>query len=135
MERSTKVLDSWAIMAFFEGEPAANSVEAILNESIQARSKLLMTSVNLGEVWYSIARAQGAQAADKAIQSIQSLNVEIVPADWELSLQAAIFKSKTPVAYADCFAAALAYLHNTELVTGDREFEKFQNQIRILWIA
>ena len=135
MEQQTKVLDSWAIMAFFEGEPAAEGVETLIHQSIQARSGLLMTSVNLGEVWYSVARAQGETVAEKAIQNIHSLDIEIVPASWELSLQAAKFKAKNPIAYADCFAAALAYLRGVELVTGDREFERLQDQIRILWVA
>ena len=135
MEQQTKVLDSWAIMAFFEGEPAAEGVETLIHQSIQARSGLLMTSVNLGEVWYSVARAQGETVAEKAIQNIHSLDIEIVPTSWELSLQAAKFKAKNPIAYADCFAAALAYLRGVELVTGDREFERLQDQIRILWVA
>jgi ribonuclease VapC len=135
MEKPAKVLDSWAIMAFFEGEEAAEAVETLIYQSIQARAEMLMTSVNLGEVWYSVARAQGESAAERAIQNIRSLDIEIVPADWELSLQAARFKAQNPIAYADCFAAALAYLRGVELVTGDHEFERLQNQVRILWVA
>jgi predicted nucleic acid-binding protein len=135
MQRSEKVLDSWAIMAFFEGEPAANAVEALVNQSIQAKTQLLMTAVNLGEVWYSVARTRGETAADHAIANIKSLGIEIIAADQELSLQAAKFKSRIAIAYADCFAAALAYLRGVELITGDGEFEQLEDQFRVLWVA
>ena len=38
------------------------------------------------------------------------------------------------MAYADCFAAALAKLHNAELVTGDPEFREVERDIRIGWL-
>ncbi|MEW5869529.1 MAG: type II toxin-antitoxin system VapC family toxin [Chloroflexota bacterium] len=135
MEQLAKVLDSWAILAFFEGEPATEAVEKLVRQSIQDRTGLLITSVNLGEVWYSVARTRGENAAGKAIQNVRSLDIEIIPADWELSLQAARFKAQNPIAYADCFAAALAHLRGVELVTGDHEFERLQHQIHILWVA
>jgi predicted nucleic acid-binding protein len=135
MEHSSKVLDSWTMIAFFEDEPAADAVETLINKSIQAKTQLLMTTVNLGEVWYNIARAKGDEAANRAIKNIKSLDIHIIPADWELSLQAAMFKSNTPVAFADCFAAALAYLRGVELITGDHDFERFEDQISILWVG
>jgi ribonuclease VapC len=38
------------------------------------------------------------------------------------------------IAYADCFAAALAKLHKAELVTGDHEFKLLEGDVRILWV-
>ena len=36
--------------------------------------------------------------------------------------------------YGDCFAAALAKLRKTELLTGDEEFRQIEKEIKILWI-
>jgi predicted nucleic acid-binding protein len=39
------------------------------------------------------------------------------------------------MAYADCFAAALAKSRNAELVTGDPEFKQMQTDIKIAWLG
>jgi ribonuclease VapC len=55
-------------------------------------------------------------------------------ADWELTRGAAKIKAKGKIAYADCFAAALAKKQNAELITGDPEFEQLSGQIKIRWL-
>jgi predicted nucleic acid-binding protein len=57
-----------------------------------------------------------------------------VDANWEISRQAAMYKSIGGMSYADCFAAALAKLRNAELVTGDKEFKKVEKDIKISWL-
>jgi uncharacterized protein len=128
------VLDSWAVLAFLENEPAAQTVEDILLESIKTARSLIMTAVNLGEVWYSIARAHSPEDADKSIQRLISIGVKIISADWTLANSAARYKASHPVAYADCFAVALAFLENAALVTGDKEFRQFEKSITIVWV-
>jgi predicted nucleic acid-binding protein len=51
-----------------------------------------------------------------------------------IPLQAAIFKAKQRISYADAFAAALAKLRRAELVTGDAEFKVLEKEIRISWL-
>ena len=58
----------------------------------------------------------------------------MVEADWELTRQAALFKTKGKMASADCFAAALAKLRKAELVTGDPEFKQVEGEIKIIWV-
>ena len=57
---ATKVLDSWALMAFLHDEPAAEEVEKLLVKAAEDKHKLLLCVVNWGEIYYSIARAEGA---------------------------------------------------------------------------
>jgi hypothetical protein len=40
---ATKILDSWALMALFNGEPAAREVEELLTQAAADRHKLLMS--------------------------------------------------------------------------------------------
>jgi predicted nucleic acid-binding protein len=35
---------------------------------------------------------------------------------------------------ADCFAAALAFIEEAELVTGDPEFKQVEGEVKIEWI-
>ena len=131
---TTKVLDSYALMAFFEDEPGADFVRGLILHAEEGSTKLLMSVVNLGEIWYSIARTNSAEIADQYTQEIMGMAIEIVEADWELTHQAAAFKVNGNIAYADCFAAALAKIHKAELITGDEEFKVLGDEIKISWI-
>ncbi len=93
-----------------------------------------VTAVNLGEVWYNVARRESAAAASQKVHEICGLGFHVEPADWELALQAAQLKASHPISYADCFAAALARLRNAELVTGDPEFKQVESEIKIHWL-
>ena len=131
---ATKVLDSYALMAFFEDEPGADFVRSIILKAEDGTTNLLMSVVNLGEVWYSIARTNSEEIADQYINDVQGMAIEIVEVSWQLTRQAAAFKVKGNISYGDCFAAALAKERKAELITGDKEFKVLQNQIRISWI-
>jgi ribonuclease VapC len=134
MASLAKVLDSWAIIAFLEGEPGANAVEKILLESLQQNTQLMMTTVNLGEVWYNIARRYSLEGADQAVAQVRSLGVGVVSADWNLTYQAAKYKVRGRISLADCFAAALAIIEGAALVTGDLEFKQVEDEVKIEWI-
>jgi ribonuclease VapC len=128
-----KVLDTYALIAFFEDEPGADFVRALLLEAETGGLKLAMSVVNLGEVWYSIARIVTPKQADFIIREIQAMPIEIVDANWSLTHQAAIYKSRGGLSYADCYAAALGTLRGAEVVTGNPEFQKLKGDIAITW--
>src|SRR5882762_4649132 len=105
---ATKVLDSWALIAFFEDEPAAERVERLLVKAEAGTHNLLLCVVNWGEIYYNTMRT--------------------------VSQQAAIYKATRRLSYADAFAAALAKIRNAELVTGDHEFRQIEDEIKIDWL-
>lgn len=132
---ATKILDSYAVIAFLEDEPGADVVRNLILRAEEGKLKLAMSVVNLGEVWYAIARATSEKTADRYIQEIQGMAIEIVDVNWALTRQAAAYKLNGKIAYADCFAAALATDRDGEIVTGDEEFEVLENKINVLWIG
>ena len=131
---ATKVLDSYALMAFFEDEPGADLVRDLLLKAEENKVSLLISVVNLGEVWYSIARTNSPEVADQYIGEIDGMAIEVVDADWQLTRQAATFKVNGNISYGDCFAGALAKNHKAELVTGDKEFKALEGEIKVSWI-
>jgi predicted nucleic acid-binding protein len=133
---AAKVLDSWALMALFEDEPAADAVEELLHQATPERHKLFLSVVNWGEIYYNTMREVSQEAAEQKAREIASLPIEIVGVDDDLHLarQAAIYKARCKMSYADCFAAALAKLKNAELVTGDPEFKEVEKEIKINWL-
>lgn len=132
---STKVLDSYALMAFFEDEPGADKVRELILKAEEGKAKLAMNVVNLGEVWYSIAKTLSPSKADEYIQEIEGMAIEIVDVDWQLAHQAAKFKSHGKISYGDCFAAALAKNLKAELITGDAEFRSLETEMKISWLT
>ena len=130
----TKVLDSYALMVFFEDESGADIVRDLILKAEEGKIILMMSVVNLGEVWYSIARTNSLEIADQYIGEVRGMAIEIVDADWQLTRQAALYKKQGKISYADCFAAALASLKKTELVTGDKEFKPLDGEIKISWV-
>ena len=95
---------------------------------------LLLSVVNWGEVYYITLREAGRERVEEVAHLISTLPIEIIPADVELTKQAAEFKSSKRMSYADCFAAALAKLRRTELVTGDKDFRQVERDVKILWL-
>ena len=131
-----KVLDSWALIAFFEDEPAAEEVEKILQRAADEKHKVLMSVDNWGEIYYNTMREVSQEAAEQKVRDIAALPIEIVGVGEDLALarQAAIFKATHKMSYADCFAAALAKEKKAELVTGDPEFKEVEKEIKINWL-
>jgi ribonuclease VapC len=134
---ATKVLDSWALIAFFEDEPAADEVEKLLIKAEAGTHTLLLCAVNWGEIYYNTMREVSRAAAEKMVEEIANLAIELVgidPENLELVRQAAVYKATKKLSYADAFAAALAKLRNAELVTGDLEFREVEDEVRLNWL-
>ena len=131
--KAGRVFDSWAILAYAYNEPAADDVENLLVESTRLKNAW-MSSINLGEVWYSLARRKSRDIADQQLAILAQIGLERVDVDWPMVLQAADYKSRHKISYADAFAAALAKQRNAELVTGDREFRALDSEIKIHWV-
>ena len=133
---ATKVLDSWALMAFFRDEPAAEMMEHLLEQATAGHHKLLLCVINWGELYYSILRAEGQAVTEQKVRDIAALPIEIVPVESDLILvrQAAQIKAAHKMSYADSFAAALAKIRKAELVTGDPEFKQVEDEVRIGWL-
>ncbi len=128
------VLDSWAVIAYLEGEAAATRVANHIADAHEQDVPLLMSVVNAGEVWYIIAREASVSDADRSIKELRQLGIKFIEADWPLAHEAASFKSKYKMSFADCFAAALAKHKNALLLTGDSEFKQVESQITIDWL-
>ena len=135
MKTAVRVLDSYSLIAYFEAEAGAETVAAALKTARNSDVPLLLCVVNWGEVYYITLREAGAERADQVVEVIATLPIEIVFPDLELTREAARLKSRGGIAYADCFAAALAKLRKSELMTGDAEFKRVDDVVKILWIS
>ena len=112
----TACLDSWAVIAWLEGQEPARS---IVVETLDA-GRPWMSWLNLGEVADQLERRRGA---DEAALVVARLRAALALDDVTPSrvLAAARLKAAHPIAFADCFAAATATAHDAVLLTGDPE--------------
>ena len=128
------VLDSWAILAYLEDEAPGEKVGNLISDAHDDEIPLFMSVLNVGEVWYIIARETSPLDADRSVTQLRQLGIRFVEADWGLAYEAAKYKSKHRMSYADCFAAALTKQKNAVLVTGDPEFKQVEREVAISWL-
>jgi predicted nucleic acid-binding protein len=131
----TRVLDSWPILEWINGRPPATEyLDKLFAEAERGRTALLISAMNVGEVYYFLRKNHDATLAEVWRETSRTLPVTIeVPALSDI-WDAAILKSKFPIAYADAFAAALARKYECPLVTGDPELRTV-HQLEIDWIS
>ena len=128
------VLDSYAMIAYFEDEAGADRVARLLRQLIQGKAKAYMSVVNWGEVYYNTMREEGVAEAEKVILQLDKFPIQMAEVNRDFAYEAAKLKGKYRIAYADCFAVALSAKLNATLVTGDPEFKKLKERISIQWI-
>ena len=134
MKAAVRVLDSYSLLAYIEGEAGAEQMIEIFRVARDSGRSLFLSVVNWGEVYHITMREAGHERADEVAHLISTLPIQIVPADLDLTRQAAELKSKHRMSYADCFAVALARQRKAELVTGDRDFRQVEGEVKILWL-
>lgn len=128
----TYVIDAWALLALLQGEePAASRVKELLSKGEQRQATLLLSMINLGEVYYRVGRRSNRAEAFNTVQDIRRLALSVVPVSNDLVLAAADFKMTYTISYADAFAAALADQAGATLVSGDPEFDLLQGRIQL----
>lgn len=108
-------LDSWAILAWLDGEePALSRIEAL----IPARP--VVSWINIIEAYYRVERDHGRMVADDTLGSLRTVLSLDLPGTARM-IEAARLKASAPIALGDCFAVMTAAAHNFALLTGDPE--------------
>jgi ribonuclease VapC len=128
------VIDSYALLVYYQNEEGAERVEQLLADEAQDH---WMSLVNLGEVYYKLLRANPQLTASDFWNEAAMLPIQFAGVDRVLALAAGRIKARYPMAYADCFAAALAQQLNARVVTGDREFVHVEREgiVAVEWLA
>jgi uncharacterized protein len=94
--------------------------------------------INLGEVFYRLARSQGVEAAsrfwDDALRG--GLPIHPIEATRRRVREAAGLKARYAIAFADAFAIQLAIERRLPLLTGDPEMEAVERSepLEIRWL-
>jgi predicted nucleic acid-binding protein len=131
------VFDSFALIGYLENESFADRVEKILKHAREGKVRIYLHALHLGEVYYITFREKGKELADLAYSRIKAFPLKYIDVIDEALLQtAATLKANYPISYADAFAAAMAILQKSSLLTGDPEFKKLEEKenLSIEWL-
>lgn len=108
-------LDSWAVVAWLDGEqPALSRVDAVIG------TRPVISWINLVEVYYRLERDHGRDRADETLSELRATVTPDLPGTARM-IEVARLKARAGIALADCFAAATAAAHGLTLLTGDPE--------------
>jgi len=134
VKKQKYILDSYALLAYFQAEPAGLKVRDILKDALSTHTTAYLSVISLGEIYYIIARKIGEEKADESLEDISSLPVSLIDATKERILAAAHIKAQHAVSYADAFVVAAAVEHSATIVTGDPEFKETESLAAVLWL-
>ena len=131
----TRVLDSWPILEWIKGDnPATWFMDALFSDAQTGGTKLLLSAINAGEIYYFLKKIHSPVLAESWRESARTLPITIEVPNIEDIWSAAGLKGRFAISYADAFAAALAQKHNCPLITGDPEFRTVSD-LRVEWLT
>ena len=134
MSRPKYILDSYALLAYFQAEPAGAKVRNILKEAAAGAAVAFLSIISLGEIYYIVARKKGEEKAGAITEDISRLPIDLVDVTKERVLAAARVKAQHPVSYTDAFVVATAIEFTATIVTGDPEFKETESRVAVLWL-
>lgn len=134
MNKKVFILDSYALLAYFQAEQGGLVVRDILKKARSGETSALLSVINLGEIYYTISRKLGRETARAVIEDISALPVDLIDAGKDRALAAAEVKAENPLSYADAYAVAAALEFDATVVTGDPEFKTVESHASVLWV-
>ena len=129
------VLDSFALLAYLEGEVGMETVKDRLHQAQAANCAIYLSIINLGEVLYITERERGITQAHAVLAAVDQLPIQLLAADRETVLAAAHVKAAYPLSYADAFVVAAAQAKRAIVLTGDPEFRSVEDLAPVEWLA
>jgi predicted nucleic acid-binding protein len=134
----TFVLDSWPVMEWLKArEPLVNRFELWMEASRRGDIHLVLSTINLGEIYYNAWNEWSETRAEVALASLKALPILIIHPTEEDALSAARIKGRYKISYADAFAAVLALEFDAPVITGDKDFLKIKQDslLAVEWVG
>jgi predicted nucleic acid-binding protein len=132
---SRHVLDASAVIAYLDKAPGHEQMVDLLEKAGDGRASLFMASVNWGETLYTVENSRGAETRDQVEMMLSSHPIEIVEVGQDLARAAARLKVAKKLPFLDCFVAALAQEKRATLVTCDKDFQKVEKEVKVVWLG
>lgn len=128
----TYVLDSSAILRYLDGEAGADRVAEIIASHLDGRCEAVMSAVHWGEVAGHTCKVRGSQAMDLVVSRLSAFGLQVVAADADRAVGAALIKLKRRIPYVGAFGVELAAgTPEGVFVTADFDFKPANADVKI----
>ena len=133
MKSKRIILDTSAILAYFEGEEGKETVEIFLIRSASNEIELFIPFSAAIEFYYINFNSQGEETANQRFAMLMSLPINVLKSiDEPYIIQAGRLKASYPISFADALIAAYAFLEKASLVHKDPEYLTLENEINLI---
>jgi predicted nucleic acid-binding protein len=128
----TYVLDSSAILRYFDNEAGAARVAELIKSHLTGECAAVIAAPHWGEVAGITYRARGKRAMELALARLGAFGIQVIPADGDQAVNAALIKIKRRIPYVDAFGVALAAADRERVfVTADFDFKPASSDVKI----
>ncbi|MBI1741797.1 type II toxin-antitoxin system VapC family toxin [Candidatus Acetothermia bacterium] len=132
------VLDSSALIAYFNGEPGGTKVRELLRQATDDQIHLYLHQVQLGEVYYIFWEREGKAKAELVLSDVRGYPITLKDRiSFELFKEVGRLKATYRLSYADAFAVGLARSQKAKLISCDRHELaplETQGEIEMFWV-
>ena len=128
----TYVLDSSAILRYLDDEAGAARVAEIIKSHLAGRCEAMISAPHWGEIAGMTCKVHGRQAMELVLSRLSAFGFEVVAADAERGVAAALIKLKSGVSYIDAFGVELVAEDGDRVfVTADFDFKAVSRDVAI----
>ncbi len=122
------LLDTKALIAFFNNEDGTEKIESILREIDENKADGYISATTITELYYLYSRRIGERVAKERIKQLKRSNLQVVPITENIAVKAGEYKIQA-IPIADALIAACAHFIEAPVVTDDEHFEKVNVQV------
>ena len=132
------VLDSSAVIAYFNDEAGAEKVETLLNKATNSKCVIFMHNASVAEFYYDSLYKGSEQDADLVLKTLISYPITFIETiATELIKWIGYFKTHYKISFVDSFVLAAAKINDARVLTSDHhEFDEVEKRRDVMfeWI-
>lgn len=123
----TVLIDSWAWIEYFRGSKAGEQIKGVIEDS---EEKMIISTINIAEVYRSILRFYSEDFAEEKIEAMKQ-RAFVCDVIEEIAVEAAKIKHKKKWGLGDSLIYATAKKEGARVLTGDPDFKDVEGVIFI----
>jgi PIN domain nuclease of toxin-antitoxin system len=128
----TYVLDSSAVLRYLHNQAGADRVAEIIKGHLGGDCEAVTPAAHWGEIAGITCKLYGRREMEQVLSRLGAFGLQVVAADGDSAVRAALVKIETGIPYVDSFAVDLARRGlNRVLVTADFDFKPASQQVTI----
>ncbi len=128
------ILDSSALLVYFQGGEAAKKVETILKKGGKHGVELYLSAVDWGKCYSSLLKGEDPREIKVFLDKVENSALSIVAVNKKISAEAALLVEEYRVPYEKAFAPALGVITDGIVVTADPVLHGVEEAVDIFWL-